>query len=231
MRPARRTVGSKTHTAPARRTLTTDTAQVLRDRILSGELAEGEPLRQEALAAELDVSRIPVREALRLLEAEGLIVFNPHRGAVVSSAPTEEVEELFELRALIESDLFRRAIPRVDSDTIERAYAILTTYDEALLAGRVSDYGSLNWELHSTLYAPAQRPFVLGVVEKLHRQADRYMRMQLALTHGEERAQAEHVALVEAAKSGNAARGAALLRQHIVAAGRSLTEFLRNRRK
>src|SRR5437660_12006142 len=86
-----------------RQTIASMTVEALRGRILRGDYPEGEPLRQDALADELGVSRIPVREALRQLEAEGLVTFSPHRGAVVSSLSLEEIEELFELRADIES--------------------------------------------------------------------------------------------------------------------------------
>src|SRR3954471_15830423 len=94
-----------------RQTIAGMTVEALRERILRGDFPEGEPLRQDALAAELAVSRIPVREALRQLEAEGLVTFSPHRGAVVSSLSLDEIDELFELRAAIESDLLARAIP------------------------------------------------------------------------------------------------------------------------
>src|SRR5215217_1329322 len=90
-----------------RQTIASMTVEALRERILRGDYPDGEPLRQDALAEELGVSRIPVREALRQLEAEGLVTFNPHRGAVVSSLSLEEIAELFELRAEIECDLVR----------------------------------------------------------------------------------------------------------------------------
>src|SRR5438132_13826238 len=91
-----------------RQTVAGMTVEALRERILRGDYPEGEPLRQDALADELGVSRIPVREALRQLEAEGLVTFSPHRGAVVSSLSLEEIDELFELRAQIECDMLRR---------------------------------------------------------------------------------------------------------------------------
>src|SRR3954452_24316566 len=98
-----------------RQTLTGMTADAIRERILLGHYPEGEPLRQDALGAELGVSRIPVREALRQLEAEGLVTYSPHRGAVVSHLSLKEIRELFELRALIEADLTRRSVPRMRS--------------------------------------------------------------------------------------------------------------------
>jgi len=106
--------------------------EALREKILRGEYPEGAPLRQDTLAAELGVSRIPVREALRQLEAEGLVTFVPHFGAVVSSLSLSEIKELFELRALLETDLLRRAIPRIREEDLDRADEILDQYDAAI---------------------------------------------------------------------------------------------------
>ena len=85
-----------------RKTVAEAVAEKLRMRILSGALQEGAQLRQEVLAAELGVSRIPLREALRLLEGEGLVTIVPHRGAVVSVRSPDEIGELFDLRVLLE---------------------------------------------------------------------------------------------------------------------------------
>src|SRR5438270_4983537 len=101
-----------------RQTIASMTVEALRERILRGDYPDGEPLRQDALADELGVSRIPVREALRQLEAEGLVTFNPHRGAVVSSLSLDEIHELFELRAEIECDLLSPAIPKMSKEPL-----------------------------------------------------------------------------------------------------------------
>src|SRR5947209_10797712 len=111
-----------------RQTIASMTVEALRERILRGDLPEGEPLRQDALADELGVSRIPVREALRQLEAEGLVTFSPHRGAVVSSLSLEEISELFELRAEIECDLVCRAIPNMTKEQLDRATEVLDEF-------------------------------------------------------------------------------------------------------
>ena len=206
------------------------TLQAMRERILHGVYPEGEPLRQDAIAEELGVSRIPIREALRQLEAEGLVTFAPHRGAVVSTLSLGEIEEVFTLRADIEADLLRRALPRLGDADLRQASAILDDYDRALAAGAVGDWGELNWQYHSTLYAPADRPVAMGIVQRLHQQADRYLRMQLALTHGESRAASEHRAILAAVRRRGARDAVQLLRRHITGAGRQLVAFLREQR-
>lgn len=213
-----------------RQTLTGMALDALRARILCGGFPEGEPLRQDAIAEELGVSRIPVREALRQLEAEGLVTFNPHRGAVVSTLSLQEIAELFEVRADIESDLLRRAIPLMTAEDHLRATEILDAYENALRAGEVSAWGEFNWQFHSTLYAPSNRQFTLGIVSKLHQHSDRYLRMQLALTHGETRARKEHRSILAAAKKRDTRKAPQLMREHILGAGRSLLSFLEEHR-
>jgi DNA-binding GntR family transcriptional regulator len=221
--------------APARRpiqrqTLTAATLEAIRERILGGVYAEGEPLRQDAIASELGVSRIPVREALRQLEVEGLVTFSPHRGAVVSTFSIAEIEELFELRARIESDLVAHAVPQLTPTDLERLDDILEAYDTAFQRGDVATWGDLNWQLHSTILAAAHRPLTLKIAENLHSHSDRYARMQLSLTHGESRASQEHRAIVAAARRRNAARASQLMSTHILGAGRALVKFLKEQR-
>lgn len=209
-----------------RQTLTSMTVDAIRERILRGHYPEGEPLRQDAIGAELGVSRIPVREALRQLEAEGLVIFNPHRGAVVSVLSLRQIRELFELRAEIEGDLIRRAVPLMKPEHHAKAEEILDAYDAALRSGDVAVYGALNWKFHSALYAAADRELTMSVVSKLHHHSDRYLRMQLALTHGETRARNEHRAIAAAARKRDSAKASRLMRDHIIGAGRTLVSFL-----
>lgn len=213
-----------------RKTVASMALEVLRERILRGEYAEGEQLRQDALAESLGMSRIPVREALRQLEAEGLVTLNPHYGAVVSSLSLEEIGELCELRALLESELLRLAIPNLVAEDHERAEAILEAYEDAFERRDIAEWGALNWQFHSTLLQAAGRPLTLNVLNTLHNQSDRYMRMQLALTHGEDTAIGEHRAIAAEAKAGDAERAARLLREHVVGAGHRLIAFLRVQR-
>jgi DNA-binding GntR family transcriptional regulator len=206
------------------------TVEALRERILRGHYPEGDPLRQDALAEELGVSRIPVREALRQLEAEGLVTFSPHRGAVVSVLSLAEIEELFELRAEIESALVRRAIPGMTEEQLERATDVLDEFEDALVTGEAARWGPLNWRFHSALYAPANRVLTMGVLQKLHQHSDRYFRMQLLLTHGGTRANEEHRAIAAAVGDKDLDRASELMRSHIVDAGQSLLALLRQQR-
>lgn len=213
-----------------RQTIAGMTVTALRERILRGDYPEGEPLRQDAIADELGVSRIPVREALRQLEAEGLVTFSPHRGAVVSTLSLDEIDELFELRADIECDLLRRAIPNTSSEQLDQAMEVLDEFQDALSAGEATRWGPLNWHFHAALYAPANRNFTMGVLQKLHQHSDRYFRMQLLLTHGGARANDEHRAIAAAVANKDVNMACQLMRAHIIGAGASLLALLHQQR-
>jgi DNA-binding GntR family transcriptional regulator len=214
-----------------RQTVASMTLEAIRERILRGVYPEGEPLRQDSMAEELGVSRIPIREALRQLEAEGLVTFNPHRGAVVSSLSLAEIEEVFALRSDIETSLLRLAIPQLTPEHLSVVEEILDRYEAAFRAGLVADWGELNWQFHSTICAPSNRPISMGILQRLHQQSDRYSRMHLALTHAESVANEEHRAIAAAAARKDAKRACQLLRDHVDSAGRSLVTFLREQRE
>jgi DNA-binding GntR family transcriptional regulator len=213
-----------------RQTIASMTVEALRERILRGDYPEGEPLRQDALADELGVSRIPVREALRQLEAEGLVSFSPHRGAVVSSLSLDEIDELFELRAEIECDLLRRAIPKMSKEQLDRATEIVDEFQSALDAGEAMRWGPLNWHFHAALYAPAGRNFTMNVLQKLHQHSDRYFRMQVLLAHGGARANAEHREIASAVRKKDVKMATELMRAHILGAGQALSALLQQQR-
>jgi DNA-binding GntR family transcriptional regulator len=212
----------------ARITVVEAVTDALRSRILSAELPEGAQLRQEQLAAELGVSRIPLREAFRRLEAEGLLTIVPHRGAVVSAPSLEEISELFDLRAMLEPDLIRRAIPRMTPAGLIEAEHILANYGAALSRRDVAAWGMLNTQFHRALLAPSGRAKSLALAQGLLDQTDRYTRMQLLVTggQGQSRAQHEHAALLEACRARDIDLAAGLLEAHVRNAGQSLLGFL-----
>lgn len=141
-----------------RQSLTGQITDLVRQRIISGQLPAGTPLRQEKLAAELGVSRVPLREAIRQLEAEGLVVSELHKGTVVSSLSREELEELFELRVQLETWLFSLAIPRMTEADFALADAVLA---ETAAKATVETWGDYNWRFHSSLLAPSGRSMAL----------------------------------------------------------------------
>ena len=203
------------------------TAEALRQRILDGDFPAGHQLRQDALAEEFGVSRIPIREALVQLEAEGLVRIVPHRGAVVSELSVEEIEELFELRALIEPRLLSRSASHLTDEDFAALDRILAEYSAELRARHVARWGELNTEFHARLYSHAARPRSQALVQRFLVECDRHTRLQLSLAGGMERAESEHAELVRLCRAGRKAEACALLRRHILNVGQSLVAFLR----
>ena len=142
------------------------TRRTITDQV-TGDFPAGHQLRQDAIAGEYNVSRIPVREALQRLDAEGLVSFQPHKGAVVSQLSLDEIEELFEVRKLLECDLLRHAVPRLTPADLKSVEDILMVYDEAFRAGDVSKWGELNREFHDRLYRASNRPKTLEIVRMI----------------------------------------------------------------
>jgi len=171
----------KTHKIK-RQSLPETLAESLRERILNGEFGEGDPLIQEAIAEEYEVSRMPVREALRQLEALGLIVMQTHKGAVVTSMRPEKITELFDLRVLLECDILRRALSMFDQDHVKRSEGILIQLEDAYHRLNIASWGGLNWQFHKSLYLPANRPETLAVIEAINVQTDRFIRLQLSMS-------------------------------------------------
>ncbi|MET0428460.1 MAG: GntR family transcriptional regulator [Microvirga sp.] len=211
------------------RTMAVAAADELRRRVLDGVYPGGHPLRQDALAAELGISRIPLREALVQLESEGLVKILPHRGAVVAEASADEIAELFDLRALLEPRLLLQSAPALTEADYRFLDALLQDYDDAMQGSDASRWGELNTAFHVRLYQHATLPRTLSIVTVLLQGTDRYTRMQLALTDGRAQAREEHVRLVELCRAGDVESACALLADHIRRAGRSLEVFLRAR--
>ena len=213
-----------------RQSLTSAVSNVLREKILRGELKAGDQLVQHAIATELGLSRIPVREALRQLEAEGLVKIVDHRGAVVSALSADEILEMFEVRMLLESHLLRLAIPRMTDEDFEEAERTLTSYTNSLRKEEtVEDWGALNWRFHSCLYEAANRPRILSMAESIHNNADRYVRLHLLLVHETTRANDEHKEILLFSRQRDVDAACRALERHIEYAGKSLAEYLRSR--
>ena len=213
-----------------RQTLVATAVDALRRRIISGEFQDGESLNQVMIAREYAISRIPLREAMRQLEAEGLLVFQPGKGAVVSSLSLDEIGEVIDLRAKIEPDLLSKAIPHLTADDLERAKGILNEYETAFTKIEVATWGEFNWRFHSTLYAPSGCVIAMGILQNLHHLNERYARVQISITHWEQRAAQEHRGILAACRKRDRRKATMLLKDHINSAGHALLGVLEEQR-
>ena len=215
---------------PGHRTMALAAADEIRRRILSGEFAEGLQLKQDAMALQLGMSRIPIREALVQLESEGFVKILPHRGAQVSELSQSEIVELFHLRALLEPRLLRLSVPRLTAEDYAKLDEINAEYHREIRAMNPSRWGELNTRLHLTLMARAEQPRTLAIVTALLQNADRYTRMQLSLTGGNRaRAEREHEAIVRLSRAGDVEAACELLTTHIRHAEAMLVSVIKAR--
>lgn len=191
-------------------------AEALRSRILSSEYPPGFQLKQENLAREFGMSRIPVREALLILEREGLIRMLPHRGALVTELTAEEVDDLFSMRMLMEPWLLERSIGRLTAEDFSELDRIQNAYAASLDGNDIALWNGLNKDFHMRLYRHAESPRMLKLVANLLTECDIHTRIQLLGIPGDrERAVAEHRALLDLCRAGQDAEAVDLLRRHI----------------
>ena len=201
----------------SRKTVTSSVVEILRERIISHEIKGGQPLRQDTLASDLNVSRIPIREALLQLEAEGLVHFVPHKGAVATEVSATEVDELFGLRALLECDVLNISLSRITDEELDQSERILAEFDELLDPDAdMHPWGALNWKFHESLYRPSNRKRTLSILGQLHTNSDRYLRLQIQMSADYSRAEQEHHELLELCRERDRRGARKCLREHIL---------------
>jgi DNA-binding GntR family transcriptional regulator len=196
-----------------RRTTSDQIADVIREAILAGEFDDGEELNQVALAKHFNVSRVPLREALRQLQAEGLVTAKAHQRAVVSSLSVDRVLEIVDIRLLLEVHLLKQTMHKLQPEDIERLRELCTEMDS------ITDHEAWlrkNRELHKVLYNPARGSFTFALLEQLSARVGRYLhRWSDTGVERNKEANAEHWALVEAVEARDLRRARHELQQHI----------------
>lgn len=211
-----------------RNTVTDAVTDQLRSLILSGDFADGMPLRQDAIADEMGTSRIPVREALSRLEGEGLVASYPHRGYVVTGLSRDDIQELFDLRVLLEPELLRYSILRLTPKDITAAERIMKDYNASMVSGDVSKWGEFNRQFHMMLYNPSGRTTSLRIVRELLVNSERYTRLVLSIGNSVDRAQHDHGALLDLCRRGLVNQAVDLTRYHISRTGDDLLSLIDN---
>ncbi|UAK23455.1 GntR family transcriptional regulator [Sphingomonas nostoxanthinifaciens] len=179
------------------RTLSDQLVDLVRDRILSGQVLADQPIRQDALAGELGVSKIPLREALARLEQEGLVHSLANRGFFVRPLSAGEATEVYELRVKLEPETMALAAERANEADRVHARAMLDTMYEA--QGEAGDgVGAYNRAFHRALYAPSRQPVTINILDRLQVLSERYVRKHLEPLGRDERANQEHRDLIAA---------------------------------
>ncbi|WP_420143206.1 GntR family transcriptional regulator [Sphingobium sp.] len=179
------------------RNLSDQLVDLVRERILSGRVPADGPIRQDALAAELGISKIPLREALARLEQEGLLKSQANRGFFVRSLNSVEAHEVYELRLKLEPDVMALAAERAEAadhdiavKTLDTLYQVTDKHGEGV--------GAFNRAFHMALLRPSAQPLSVNILERLHILSERYVRKHLEPLGRDDRANDEHREMLDA---------------------------------
>jgi len=200
-------------------------ARTLSERIVAGLLSPGERLMQDHIAEEFQASHVPVREAFRKLEAQGLVVSKPRCGVRVSDLDPAVVGEVTEMRAAMEGLALSHALPRLRKADLDAAR-------QALVEGEASDqiavWEASNRRFHLAITAPCAMPRLMALIGDLHRSDARFLFATWKQLDWQRRSAMEHRAILDTItrRDGDGAR--ALLEAHVREAGRALLERLRS---
>ncbi|HXP74720.1 MAG TPA: GntR family transcriptional regulator [Stellaceae bacterium] len=199
-------------------------ADILREAIAKGSLTAGTPLRQDELATRFGFSRMPIRDALRLLEAEGIVSIHPTRGAFVAKMDAVEIAEIYAVRGLLEAEALRLSLPRLGEETLKEAGAVLDQIDAESDVGR---WGTLNRTFHLALYGACGNARLLALIDAQHKAGDRYVRILLSSLDYRARSQTEHRKLLAACRKRDTERALTWLARHLQDGSRTLVKSIR----
>jgi DNA-binding GntR family transcriptional regulator len=205
------------------RTIQAAIAATLRDRIIGSDLPGGQKIDQQALAAEFNVSRMPVREALRQLDAEGFVTLVPHKGAVVSELSPAQIEEIYEIRSVLEGLACSLSVKRLTGDELERLSQLTARLRHTT---DVHDWTEMNAEFHGLLASRCNRPRLLEHIQLLRRQSTPYVRMFVKHLNQDAQADREHTEILNAVVERDAHAIERLVRQHLLNTGRGVARYL-----
>lgn len=205
--------------------------QSLRAQILRGALKPGQRLRQEELSRELDVSRVPLREAMTRLAADGLVELNPRRGYAVKALKPSEIVEIFELRAVVEEHAAYRAAYARTLDDVAEVERLLKASEAIDLRSEesIEGWSQLNYQFHARIIASAGRDHLARFAGLLRDTVEPYIRVEVNMTGDVEEAQLDHRQLFAAYRDGDAPELARLSREHVEHTAQRLLRGLRER--
>ena len=203
-------------------------SDTLRRAILRGQFSPGQLMPQEEIAKQFGISRAPVRDALRRLEAEGLIVMHPHRGAEVAKLTAEDVEEVFLIRESLETTALRLSVPRMTEADFSLAHTVLNQMD---VDGDTAHMAELNWAFHESLYQASGLPRLLSMIRNLNNNALPYHHLGFVAVDIKQISQLGHREILKACMERREADAVAALVKHLRDNGNLIVGHLREQRQ
>ncbi len=209
-----RTGKNSTNSPLTKLTITEQVAAALRQEIITGQLAAGSRLRQNEIAQRFGVSSTPVREAFGLLQSEGLVQIDPHRGVTVFLPGIQDLIEHYEIRIALEALATEKAAEHFQA---QDAPALIAILDESIATDNAARFVELNHQFHIQLYRLAARPRLLTMIEDLRNASNAYLHLSTAasLPRDIQRADREHRTILAACQSNDPPRAASTMRDHL----------------
>ncbi|WP_323959497.1 FCD domain-containing protein [Arthrobacter sp. JZ12] len=201
----------------------------LRRMIIAGEVEPGQPLRQDALAERLGVSRVPLREAFKILEGEGQIVYEPHRGFKVARLSLEDLLEVYRIRKLLETEAASAAVERADSSVLQAMKDAAREVEDASAAADILPMTEANRRFHFVLLSASGMPRLEKLIQVLWDATDTYRFVYYGTPTNRERVEAEHNLIIDAFAARDAERLVKHLDEHRDHAVDALRAFLDSR--
>jgi DNA-binding GntR family transcriptional regulator len=204
----------------------------LKERVMSGALAPGEVLRQEHIADEFNVSVAPVREALKAMQAEGLINFRPRRGYVVSDLEPEEIEDIFDIRAMLEGRAGHLAASNRSSADIAEVAALFHRLNEITIVGPedIAQWAKANRDFHGRIFASSGKNHLCRMTNVLRDTVERYVRVDASVPGRTAEAAKEHAEIFRAFERGDTLECERLSREHCEHTSARLIAVLKSHR-
>jgi DNA-binding GntR family transcriptional regulator len=187
----------------------------IREAILNGKYKENDLLKENALATELGVSRTPVREALKQLELEGLVLLIPNKGASVIGFSKKDVKDIYEMRALLEGLCVKKAIENINDDIINELFEILDLNSYYLSKGKMDAILELDNKYHQVIYKAANSRMISQTLSDFHHYLERMRKTTLNDIERAQKSHVEHQKIANAIKERNVEEAQRLAIEHI----------------
>ena len=199
----------------------------LRESILNGYFEPGEKLDQDQIATELNVSRTPIREALKVLASEGFVDILSYRGAYIPRFSRKDVQDVYEVRSVIEFELVRLAVPLISEEGVKHLEDILKQDSEAFQTGADRNHYKSDWEFHNTIASYCNNKILKEILDNLN---NRIIRVRSFALHQPgthlHKSNNEHLEILEAIRARNAGKAAQLMRKHLRNSAERIESFI-----
>ena len=207
-----------------------EVAAQLRDRIFAGELMPGTFLDEVRLAEQLSISRTPLREALKVLTAEGLVRHEPRRGCFVNEVTEKDLDEIFPVLALLEGRCAHEAAVNATDADLQRLEELHDKLSRHAKARRINEYYAANFAIHEAIITLADNRWLAGVITDLRKIVKLARLQQLHAPGRLDQSLSEHLAMFAALKARDPAGAEAAMRTHLTRQREALRDLARNQR-